>query len=710
MLVKKMNEIIFNGCRPKPLAGYLKALGILRVLAEQKDPLAKGFWKDECFAIRTSLGQDSLENFFCTEYVPTPIVSPWNGGSGFYAGDSMDGINALLGSSLPRFNEYKKVISEIRLWPEIPSFKTVKDIADALTESITTTASAIEKRELGGLLRDLEAKVPIKEMLTLPISQVEAEIGQKGSPNQTARKDWWKAVRKARSRVTDLQRKAVKQKILPMCRARLPEACVQWLDAVCVIQESGEGIFNPILGTGGNEGRLEFSNNFMQRLADLFIQADLAKCQDLFRSSVFNTTASGLISASIGQYDPGRAGGYNQGMEVETKNFKINPWDFALALEGALLLAGAVMRRNPTEDRAFLSVPFCVRFSPVGFTSSAIDEKGRQEVWLPIWHNPAGYAEIRHLFGEGRSMLGKNLAATGIEFSRAAGTLGVDRGIDAFERYAFLQRRGKSYVALPAGRIQAHYKPKVEVLNELDSPLSEIDRFIRSFKNTPASFASARRNINESLFRCSVDPSPHHFVTLVQALGQFEQLIATRNRSKEPKIWRPLSGLSPRWIGYCDDSSVEIRLAASIASIRSTGKVGPLRSNLCEIDPSKPWRWSEGKGDRAWYGSSLAERLAGVLRRRVMDAERRSASRFPIEADLAVSCHDVMPFLWGECDEDKIESLMWGFCLIDWRKEGLPEIKNRWAKLVSEQALSRSYCVLKLLHTPRAIKGITDEV
>ena len=34
---------------------------------------------------------------------------------------------------------------------------------------------------------------------------------------------------------------------------------------------------NPLLGTGGNEGRFEFSNNFMQRVAELFINGDSAK-------------------------------------------------------------------------------------------------------------------------------------------------------------------------------------------------------------------------------------------------------------------------------------------------------------------------------------------------------------------------------------------------------------------------------------------------
>ena len=192
----------------------------------------------------------------------------------------------------------------------------------------------------------------------------------------------------------------------------------------------------------------------------------------------------------------------------------------------------------------------------------------------------------------------------------------------------------------------------------------------------------------------------------MRALGQFEQLIATRDRTKEPALSRPLSGLSPRWIDYCDDGGVEVRLAAALASIRSTGSVGPLRSNMAEIDPEKPWRWDAGKGDRYWFGNDLTKRLGGVLSRRIMDATRRSAKKFPAEGILSVSCQDVMPFLWGLTDDEKMEELLWGFNLIDWRKAVPPELAHRWKTPVSEQPITRSYSILKLLHSPRKIQDI----
>ena len=97
-----MYRHILQGCRPRPLASYLKAVGILRILAEQRDPQAKGCWDGEAFILTTELDSSAVETFFCDEYAPTPIVAPWNGGSGFYLGDSTEGIDAIANSELKR--------------------------------------------------------------------------------------------------------------------------------------------------------------------------------------------------------------------------------------------------------------------------------------------------------------------------------------------------------------------------------------------------------------------------------------------------------------------------------------------------------------------------------------------------------------------------------------------------------------------------------
>jgi len=81
-------ELPLRGCWPVPLASYLKALGVLRLVAEQKDPHAKGYWKGEQFVLVSVLDSAALIDFFLSEYKPTPIVAPWGARSGFYPGSS----------------------------------------------------------------------------------------------------------------------------------------------------------------------------------------------------------------------------------------------------------------------------------------------------------------------------------------------------------------------------------------------------------------------------------------------------------------------------------------------------------------------------------------------------------------------------------------------------------------------------------------------
>ncbi|MEN6320587.1 MAG: type I-U CRISPR-associated protein Csx17 [Syntrophaceae bacterium] len=609
------------GCLQIPMANYLKAMGLLRLLAEQKDPGAVGCWGDHSFVIITANDRNQLLDFFCNEYSPTPIVDPWNGGSGFYPGDNAKALDEISKSSDTRFKAYREVIELISSWNNITFSKKYRE--------------------------------------------------------------------------------GNKHYILTTSRSKLPDAVLNWLDAAFVLLEDGQS-FTPALGTGGNEGRFEMSNNFMKQVIWLLLKNDSSITRQLLESSLFGTLSSGLTKSSIGQMFPGRAGGFNQGMGIEHKDFKINPWDYVLMMEGSTVLAGNVSRRYPTPDRLRFTTPFTVYFSPVGFSSNSIGEKGVYETWLPVWNNPASWAEVRHLFGEGRSVKGRRPTRTGLEFSRSVGVLGVDRGIVSFQRNIFLKRRGKSFIALPAGRIKVRYQPSLEILNELDPIIFQIETFIRG-KNVPATFSNAYRVIQEYLFNCCENATTENFMKLMRATGKFERIIALRDRSLEVNLPRPLFGLTPRWLSACDDGSVEIRIAASIASIRQTGNVGTISAAIAGTKFNDPRSWSD-EGKRHWYGRDLSEKLGNVLLRRIMEAEQKLAPEFPLEAELPINPYDVMPFLHGETDDEKTEELLWAFLLIDWTKIGLRKIRSEWALPVTKEPLSRTWCLLKLLHKPGRIQ------
>ena len=76
--MNKSYEVELRGCTPDPLMAYLKALGIFRLVSEQKDSSARAWWQGDTFFLHSALDREGLADFFLNEYRPTPIASPWN--------------------------------------------------------------------------------------------------------------------------------------------------------------------------------------------------------------------------------------------------------------------------------------------------------------------------------------------------------------------------------------------------------------------------------------------------------------------------------------------------------------------------------------------------------------------------------------------------------------------------------------------------------
>lgn len=108
MMSDTLHELVLHGVRPEPLASYLKGLGIIRLVAQQKEPGLRAFWRDDELVLVTSLDMEGLMDFFLTEYRPTPIVSPWHGSCGFYP--ETETVRHIRQSHDPRLERYRAVI------------------------------------------------------------------------------------------------------------------------------------------------------------------------------------------------------------------------------------------------------------------------------------------------------------------------------------------------------------------------------------------------------------------------------------------------------------------------------------------------------------------------------------------------------------------------------------------------------------------------
>jgi CRISPR-associated protein Csx17 len=116
---RSRNEIVLHGCAPTPLAAYLKALAVLRLVAEQAgDPNVTGCWRKDAFVLQTRLSRDELIEFFLQRYEPTPLVAPWGARSGFYSGSSektaREALDQIARSVTPRLQKFKAAIIATR--------------------------------------------------------------------------------------------------------------------------------------------------------------------------------------------------------------------------------------------------------------------------------------------------------------------------------------------------------------------------------------------------------------------------------------------------------------------------------------------------------------------------------------------------------------------------------------------------------------------
>lgn len=577
-----MNEIILPGCTPTPLASYLKALGVFRLVAEQKDPEAKARWQGERFAMVTRLSREEMTRFFLEEYCPTPILAPWNGGSGFFPGDNKDGFEPLSTAKAPRFQ--------------------------ALSSALATAARA---------LSDLHLE-----------EKPDAES---------------------------------KPRLLMHLRANADERFLSWLDAAVVLA-AGSPAYPPLLGTGGNDGRLDFTNNFLQRLVELFDPDTgnaLGMAPAWLDHALFASHTPRLTQNAIGQFAPGQIGGANATTGFSTDS-RINAWDFILMLEGALLFATATTRRLESNQQAGYAYPFTVHPSNGGSGGAtpvdATTGKSRGEIWMPLWHKTASLSELGALFSEGRATVGRRAARDGLDFARAVGQLGVDRGITAFQRYGFMVRNGLAYLATPLGRIEAARSPTVDLITELDQGqfLERLRRAARD-KDAPASLKRAVSQLENALFALTQPGAGHaHIQRALILLGEVMQVLAASRKGREAVPMLPR--LSAAWVMQAADDTAEFRIALALASLQE------LRPYLSPVERHKGWwQWAPESRRHVWGKGDLVRNLIRVIERRLMESQRDTDQKpFQSQARLGARLSDVDVLLGGQADDGLIAALLQG--------------------------------------------------
>jgi hypothetical protein len=202
-----------------------------------------------------------------------------------------------------------------------------------------------------------------------------------------------------------------KLELLKALKAKLPPKGRRYLDTVLTID--GDDVeYHSLFLTGGNDGRLEFSRNFMERIVLLLLDGDQGS-ESLLNAALFDQISEHLEPVSLGVHSPGSVGADSPGPGSLS-----NPWSAILAMEGSLLLRGG---RCKTVYQAAPG------------TSALPKETYHRDLTLPLWVKPLSCPEVQ-----------RRLRQTDHQ---------------SFIRYSFLRRNGQSYFAVP---FPSHSKAEVK--------------------------------------------------------------------------------------------------------------------------------------------------------------------------------------------------------------------------------------------------------
>ncbi len=635
-----------EGCAPAPLAHYLKALGILRLVAEQADSDARGWWDGDRFRLATKLTKLKLEEFLLCDYRPTPFVSPWNRGAGFFFKED-PGVSPLEKSTGHRFAPFRSGIEASR----------------SLLEPLTRADSNV---------REIKDETKVRGMSTAEKNRIRNSDDYRNRLKEAEK--WFKRL---------------KADLIPELRLNWRGAHREWMDTAMVLGGDGTPKYPALLGTGGADGRLDFTNNFMKQIGEVFdLGSDdggpRSEARAWVSGSLWSAHVPGNVSGrrvKIGQYLPGTAGGANNGNGPKSDSM-VNPVDFILMLEGAIAFTSHASRRFGSSESSRAASPFVVNACGAAYASaSAADESPRGEQWMPLWSRPSSYVELRRLLAEGRAQVGLKAAREPLDLARAVKRMGTARGITAFQRYGYIQRNGQSNLAVPLGRFDAVDLPSEHLacIDDLDLWLRRLRREARG-GSAPARLAVIEQCIADALFAVTARPRDTGCWQRVLAhLVEAERTMANGSGFAT----RPLPRLRPEWIAASYDCTPEFRLALAFA-LQARGfrreygtPVDPVRRHCLPLDRKRPGHFATtGTGsatridmqpDVVMHGRRSVDDAVALVERRLVEASQPESRRLPLKAAprAAAGAADLTILLSGGVDLDRTLTLARALMALD---------------------------------------------
>ncbi len=643
-----MNPLHLKGCRHDILGHYLKAIGLLRVLArcaapEHRDPDAEGWWDSDkaCFCLRSPKypTREKLVEFFALHYRPTPVFAAWNKEPGSGPDESgMLGVRADW-EVANRFS-VQVVSAEDRKKPANRAKLVAAEALGAYREAATPDV---------GEAVDAIAAPFLKSNTEHPLFLSKGIAG----------------------------------------RAHLWRTHWEYLASFQKLRSAYEKAVEKVTTHKGTAKQLtklkEKASEALRPIADLL------------------PFENGYTPAAKGKgtpFFPDAIKAYNIGSGWVTENYPFNALDYVLAVEGGFAMRGSVGRTLAANSRRFAAFPF-VFDAGEEMVDDANEVKGTSSaLWFPLWDRPVTFAELSSFITDAQARLPGKEARFSAEFMRALHSQGVDAGFTGWQEFRFKMKISRVPWITTGAYVESGFREDATRLNRALHPLDEsqfLDQFEIKWKGGKADSKSphpVRAAINAAMETAIRETTPRHCLDLLSAVFRACRQMAISESfrdtlpGKRARFFRALP--MEQWnellkiLAHCDCKNsrevAEFRIARAIASMTGgmkqwDGKFSDVLPLLGSLLPLKlgPGGWylptkGEPSHQAVWTGTDVCHDLAAVLARRYMDSltDDRPAL-IPASDSFGARLGDVLLFLRRELDDHLIARWIEALSLIGWK-------------------------------------------
>jgi CRISPR-associated protein Csx17 len=657
-----MEPLYLYGCRHDILGHYLKAIGLLRVLAlcadeANRDPDAEGWWDLEraCFCLRSPKypTREKLVEFFALHYRPTGVFAAWNKESGCdAAGSEKLGVNS-------------EWLTANRLSEQVVS------AADRLKPANRNKFTGAEALELYREAATASVREAI-DAIVAPFVKSNSEHPMFLSKGIAGRAHMWR---------THWEYLSVFQKHRAV-----------YLKASANVRSH----------TGTAKQLLKLKEK---------VKAAEKPITDLLPFESRN----GGESSSKGKgtpFFPDAIKAYNTGSGWVTENYPFNALDYILAIEGGFAMRGSVGRTLAANSKRFAAFPF-VFDAGDELVDDGNEVKGTaRALWFPLWNRPATFAELSSFISDAQARLPGKDARFSAEFMRALHSQGVDAGFAGWQEFRFKMMISRVPWVTTGSYVESAFREDATRLNRALHSLDEshfLDQFEIAWKGNKAAARSphpVRAEINAAMETAIQETTPRNcldlLTTIFRACRQMAISESFRDTlpGKRAHFLRPLpmEDWNALFTGF---DQAEFCIARAIASMvglqwQQDGKYSKTLPTFGSILPLNlgPTGWFLAtKGERShqavWSGTDLCHDLAAVLGRRYMDS--LTDDRPALVSAFGAPLSDVLAFLRGALDDQLIARWTEALSLIGWRLVKVDEQDSEW----ESPALPTEYAALR---------------